>query len=127
MDKGKSRETGIIGLTSNQPQEPPFALPSVEIAFERCKEGWPDRISPDKEFEAPPAYSSPNFLGVTVHATSSKAMGELLFEFVKWWCLRDEMDLTVEFEPPAGTTVSPPGEAMGELLDIIASDSTYLM
>lgn len=130
VDKGKGREPGIVGFAPNPPQEPPFTLPSVEIASQNSTQLWPTRISPSGE-PTPRPYQPRGSVGILLGADTDEKLGDLLFRFVEWKIAPPAIDLTVDglggvFTPPEGTIISPLGEEMPPDL-LFLTNATYSM
>lgn len=129
-DKGKGREPGIVGFAPNPPQEPPFTLPSVEIASHNSAQLWPNRISPNNE-PTPRPYRPRSPVRIILSADTDEKLGDLLFRFVQWKIAPPAIDLTVDgigevFAPPEDTVLSPSSEEMPpDLLFLL--DATYSM
>ena len=132
MGKGKARAPGIIGLAPNWPQEPPFTLPSINVACQDAAGLWPNRISPNDEV-IPQRYGKVSAVGILLSADSGEKLGELLFRLVEWIIAPPTIDLTLEelegpFIPPAGTILSPTTDEIPPgLLPLIADNTTYSM
>jgi hypothetical protein len=134
VDKGKARETGIIGFTPNQNQlrEPPFTLPSVGISCLNTAELWPERISPNDK-PVPKPYEKDSAVAILLSADSSEELGNLLFRLVEWMISPPTIDLTIEefggrFKPPTRTILSPPSDQIPpDPLVLISDNVTYSM
>jgi hypothetical protein len=133
VEKGKMRDTAVVGLTPNPPPAPPFCLPSINIACRTTAELWPKRISPNHELILPP-YEKSFPIPMLLTTESGETLGTLLLNLVEWMILPPVIDLTTQrsgnssFQAPDGTTVSPTdNETPRDVLALIAENATYSM
>ena len=129
--KGKGRTAGIIGLGQYRSQQPRFDLPSIDISCDNSARFWPGRISPGSQ-TTPQLRQGNSPVAVLLSADSGKQLGNLLFKLVEWIMAPPTIDLELEefggdFQPPAGTILSPNSSRIPDESPLISENSTYSM
>jgi hypothetical protein len=124
------RAPGVAGFSPNPPQEPPFEMPSIDVACWDTEKLWPQRISPNRGL-VPWLCEKPGGVRLVLAGETGKKLGELLCKLVEWMIAPPPIDLTLEglgatFEPPPGTTLSPASSRIpSDLLALIAGGASY--